>query len=364
MSSYFDYYCKRKSDTIAGTCYSMCPEEEIKLRETSKLIHVLEVVGSKRQLVKSYCRSAADLHIAVPKLLRPYSVLTHTVEYLLVKVTQRDDVPQPVVYDFVNDRLRAVRQDMTIQRLPYDECVNLLEPMVRFYVYYGYLLNDLLLKDFDPHLNKKYLLECTKWFLSCCDSITERPDSELIDRLSRFLHVSNNNDRRLVCDKVLIECLYILCNLDNIHPLYRYIKLSKEMKSNSKLQLAYKIAISNMEGNYIKVFRLLDQLCPLTYCAVFAYLPTLQRRCLQVLSHGYHNKRLTVPSDVIARWLRFPDRQEAKTTCQYYGLTVDGDAVRFDKTQFKMNDRLHQVKTEDLITKFNINNPSDIYTYT
>lgn len=78
------------------------------------------------------------------------------------RVTFRTDVPLAVVYDFVNDRLRAVRQDMIIQRLPPRECQVLLEPMVRFYVYFGYryincvqfihLFTDIHLHPYSTHL--------------------------------------------------------------------------------------------------------------------------------------------------------------------------------------------------------------------
>lgn len=52
-------------------------------RETERLVHVLEVWGMERKLVKSYSRSAADSNMAVPHLLRPYAVLMKTVQFLL-----------------------------------------------------------------------------------------------------------------------------------------------------------------------------------------------------------------------------------------------------------------------------------------
>lgn len=46
--------------------------------------------------------------------------------------------PWNEVYDFIFDRLRAVRQDMTIQQIGGMEAVSLLEDTVRFYIYSGY----------------------------------------------------------------------------------------------------------------------------------------------------------------------------------------------------------------------------------
>nr|XP_049695007.1 SAC3 domain-containing protein 1 [Helicoverpa armigera] len=373
MSSYFDFFCNNMNkkcqesqnvDRIAGACYSMCPDEEVKLRESERLVHVLEVWGSERKLVKSYSRSAADSNMAVPRLLRPYSTLTNTVQYLLLDITRRVDVPASVVYDYVDDRLRAVRQDVTIQRLPPEQCVCLLEPMIRFYVYYGYLLSDLPLKDYDPVLNKKRLLECIKWYLSCCDTIDKTQGK--LDQLSGFfsnLELNSSKQYKLVNDQVLMESLYILCNLDDLHPLFRYVKLSKDLKRNKKLQLAYEIAIANIQGNYIKVCRLSEKLCPLSYSALSTYLPTLQRRALEVMSHAYNSKRLTVPLTSVSRWLRYGAAAAARQACEHYGLTVDSDAVRFDKTTFKHDATLNIPKTVDIRKKFDLS-IMDIFTYT
>jgi len=43
-----------------------------------------------------------------------------------------------VVYDFVFDRLRAVRQDLVIQGLSSADSIMVLEPIVRFHSYAGY----------------------------------------------------------------------------------------------------------------------------------------------------------------------------------------------------------------------------------
>lgn len=43
-----------------------------------------------------------------------------------------------VVYDFIFDRLRAVRQDMVIQNIGGDEAIDILEKITRFHVYAGY----------------------------------------------------------------------------------------------------------------------------------------------------------------------------------------------------------------------------------
>jgi len=43
-----------------------------------------------------------------------------------------------IVYDFVADRLRAVRKDLVVQGLHGQDVLPVLEPMVFFHVYAGY----------------------------------------------------------------------------------------------------------------------------------------------------------------------------------------------------------------------------------
>jgi hypothetical protein len=43
-----------------------------------------------------------------------------------------------IVYDFIFDRLRAVRQDLVIQGLGSVDSFKVLEPIVRFHSYAGY----------------------------------------------------------------------------------------------------------------------------------------------------------------------------------------------------------------------------------
>ncbi|KOB67529.1 80 kDa MCM3-associated protein, partial [Operophtera brumata] len=125
------------------------------------MVHVLEKIGTKTQLVKSYSRSAADSNMVVPQHLRPFNVLRVTVAYLLFEL-------------------------------------------------YGLPLN-----DFDPVLHKKYLLECLKWFLSCCDDTKDLEDysdeevmpSGLCD-LMATMDIEPGN--KLACDRVLMECLRAL----------------------------------------------------------------------------------------------------------------------------------------------------------
>ncbi|XP_045516000.1 germinal-center associated nuclear protein isoform X2 [Pieris brassicae] len=318
--SYLNYLCNNqglnKREKIIGTCYTMCPQDEIWLRKREKLIHILEVVGDNFKLVKSYSRSAADANIAVPSLLRPYSVLKKTVNYLLHEVGKQTNVPVIVIYDFLNDRLRAVRQDMTIQRLLPEQCMELLEPIIRFHVYFAYRLCEKAINEFDPVLNNKLLLECVKWFLSCADEMDRLNRCFNTHKTALSLDLLNLEDSKTMCDRVLVECLYILCNIENYQPLVRYLGLPSYIKRNS----------------------------------------------LQIMSSAYNSKQLTVPTTILQDWMLFNSVVDVTECCKHYGLNVD-NGVQFNKLSFKCDIEAHKPKLNNRLTGGQIINLHEVLTY-
>ncbi|KAG7230820.1 hypothetical protein INR49_019634 [Caranx melampygus] len=115
-----------------GTCQTMCPAHELRIRETERRLHHFEMLagterdrrprGDPSRSVKEYSRPAAGKDSTKPSDLRPPAVLLKT------------------VYGFVFDRLRAVKQDMIIQRVSGLDCVAILEQTVRFLIYASYRL--------------------------------------------------------------------------------------------------------------------------------------------------------------------------------------------------------------------------------
>jgi SAC3/GANP family len=117
------------------------------------------------------------------------------------------------VYDFVADRLRAVRKDLIIQGLHDLDVLPVLEPMVIFHVYSGYRcvkINTVLYYSifvfkiikiyrlceckpavFDAKLNDDMLTDCLRRVLDIYDSHSNT-SSELMDSIFalHFIHGS------------------------------------------------------------------------------------------------------------------------------------------------------------------------------
>eukprot|EP00752_Nemacystus_decipiens_P008387 g7498.t1 len=175
-----------------GTCMSMCPESEIREREAEGGLSCFETteatakpsvpfrkrIADPDRMVKKYRRSAAGRDMHSPQQLRPLAVLQTTARYLVKDVfakacsnsgsdsesEQRQRSPGPSsiakAYVFVEDRLRAVRQDLTVQGLVLEAsagAAEVLKTTANFYIVAGYLMSDEASDVFDRHLHTREL---------------------------------------------------------------------------------------------------------------------------------------------------------------------------------------------------------------
>ena len=97
------------------------------------------------------------------------------------------------VYDFLFDRLRAVRQDLTLQTVADPVTLTVLASCVRFHLVFGLLLRSS--QTFSQHLNSQHQLDCLK---SC---LLLTPDAHQVEELTS------------------IHCVYLLNNMDSDHAL-------------------------------------------------------------------------------------------------------------------------------------------------
>lgn len=86
-------------------------------------------------MVKEFARSAAGVQTPKPHTLRTKNCLKRTVNYLLTDIIRDDRKPFHVAYDFIFDRLRAVRQEIVMQDLDELTTIELIEPMIMFLAY-------------------------------------------------------------------------------------------------------------------------------------------------------------------------------------------------------------------------------------
>ncbi|XVF82583.1 hypothetical protein PTKIN_Ptkin16aG0061300 [Pterospermum kingtungense] len=124
--------------SIVGTCPFMCPEGERAQRERLRDLAVFERLnGDPRKTspslaVKKFCRTISLKYVQASDV-RPLSVLEDTLNYLL-NLLDSSEHPFEVVHDFIFDRTRSIRQDLSMQNIVNDRAIHMYEKMVKFHV--------------------------------------------------------------------------------------------------------------------------------------------------------------------------------------------------------------------------------------
>lgn len=74
----------------------------------------------------------STLHLQTSDI-RPPSVLQNTLKYLL-GLLESTSHPFDVVHDFIFDRTRSIRQDLTMQQIINEQAIDMYEEIVRFHI--------------------------------------------------------------------------------------------------------------------------------------------------------------------------------------------------------------------------------------
>ncbi|XP_028140396.1 SAC3 domain-containing protein 1 [Diabrotica virgifera virgifera] len=316
-----------------GTCKEMCPFREARLRERQGLLHILEVVpgtennknpkADVKRVVKEFTRSAAGKSFLISGNLRPPDVLLKTINYLLDEVISNKEVPWMVKYDFILDRLRAVRQDMVIQNVSRPHQIVILQPIIRFLTYSSYRCCEEAINTYDPHINNTHLQECLKRLLCTYDYFDNLEKSSKQE-------ISNNF---LVESRPYFESLYLIFNMGDVSALNRYLNLPPQWRT-SLVKTSMRICLNYVNRNISKVIKLSKQLPLSLQMIAFLHLPEIRRITLKIMSSAYHSKNLRFPLDVLSDMLLYNSVNELIKDCNYYGLKTEQGGVHFMKCDF------------------------------
>jgi len=277
-----------------GLCTTMCTTEEMIERQTQKRLSKFEMKPNTnppkvdvKLAVKEFKRSAIGQEFSRALDLRPWSVLRRTVRHLLLNICVRKD-DWMYICDFVFDRMKAVRQDMIIQRIEGRRYIEVLEASVRFLVYSMYRLS-CTTKDYtsDPPFKRILSLEGTP--LSGLDSFEINVVREmkltmqcLRDCLQSLIvqyqdYVPDSKNR------ALFEAINLIVNLPFLqdHQFYQtdFLKNKKSRNDSKVLRTVFRMYLDHLTGNHMAALNRLTQLreYPLV---ILAYAPVIA--CLQV----------------------------------------------------------------------------------
>ncbi|XP_055328035.1 uncharacterized protein LOC129581153 [Paramacrobiotus metropolitanus] len=148
---------------LKGTCIEMCPEKERYERIKQERVGLFE---QEKYMVKDFSRQAADQEMPLPSELRTQEALQTTMNYLLREIIANPmDIPEGSLcaagwYDFIWRRIRAIRKEITQQRLSGVEIARILEQMCRFHIVSFHMFCEVDRNQFDSKLNLENLNDC------------------------------------------------------------------------------------------------------------------------------------------------------------------------------------------------------------
>ncbi|KJH41108.1 SAC3/GANP family protein [Dictyocaulus viviparus] len=277
---------------VIAKCMTMCPEKEERFRIRNKMIHPLERFNtdvskcSKNEsykMIKEYRRSAAGSDHLDSSALRPPVVLLETVRYLLDLYCNEKDSRYNLVYSFVCDRLRAVRQDMILQRCSPLESARILQEMIPFYFETNYLCRIKKCDVFDWKLHATQLEEC----------------------LSKWVEASTVIPCDLLKNEVI--CSYILYNIPNPSnslDLYKWRNSLVTRRFAFYVTLYFHFVPITTSDSSGDSFQLPSN--SLLMAAVQA-IQIIRRRALHVIVAAYRSPNSKIPMSTISRWLHYND---------------------------------------------------------
>ena len=281
---------------IVGTCESMCPSKEIAERRNSKEYSIFEVDAATGEFnaslaVKIYRRAAAGVQGPDPSTIRPPRILRETLQYLFQQVLPRTDHPFDTVYRFIDDRIRAIRKDFTIQGV-----LNSAEPMkwiARFYI----LSNSLLHPSALTPLHDQQLQSCLVQIRQV------QPFKEFLAyELLTGLH----------------EPRFISLLLMQLEP---------TTLGDDRIQRALNAYAAVQCRDLVRFFAAFNEATFLETCVLVRILPRVWYNALESLNKAYM-KREAFPLSDLERWLNL---SKVETLCKLFEIQITtGDiAVNF-----------------------------------
>ncbi|KAK7314053.1 hypothetical protein VNO77_39261 [Canavalia gladiata] len=265
---------------LVGTCPYMCPEKERIQRENLRDLAVFERLnGNPRKsspalAVKKFCRTISTKYVQASDM-RPINVLEDTLNFLLSLLESKEH-PFEVIHDFIFDRTRSIRQDLTMQNIVNKKAINMYEGMVKFHAISHYKLGCSMS---DPniasmhHLNMEQL---TKTLTSLFN-----------------LYEANRNSNYVHENEAEFHSLYVLLHLGSYskpmgEPLSLWFRnVSTPVLKSKEMCFARRILRSIRFGNYKDFFyTAADQASYLQFCIMDPYINEVRALALSCINFG------------------------------------------------------------------------------
>ncbi|KAM4608580.1 germinal-center associated nuclear protein [Polymixia lowei] len=328
------------SKVFVGTCPDMCPEKERYMRETRNQLSAFEVFPDTEMVdhaaaIKEYSRSSADQEEPLPHELRPLPVLSMTMDYLVTQVMDQGHDNYRDWYDFVWNRTRGIRKDITQQHLCCPETVSLIEKCTRFHVHCAHHLCEEPMMTFDAKINNENMTKCMQSL------------KEMYQDLAT---------RQIYCPREAEFRQYnVLLKLNDGDILREVQQFREEVRNSPEVKFAVQAFAAVNSNNFVRFFRLVKNASYLASCLLHRYFNQVRGKALRTLNiaHTVGSQRSTTfPIEDMVRMLMFLSTSEAIDFIQQYGLNVSDGLVELSRTTYQEPElSLSQKRSEAILGK-------------
>ncbi|GMR49106.1 hypothetical protein PMAYCL1PPCAC_19301, partial [Pristionchus mayeri] len=241
--------------TKTGSCKDMCPEKERYVRVVQMRVadFEMDMLGDMepRRMVKEYSRSAADQEEPLDHEMRPPEVLERTMEYLLTDIVDSSIESSPDSskwYDFIWNRTRAIRKELTQQMILNESAVRLIECCTRMHMFAGFSLSHLRQEEFDPRMNDENLSKCLQSL--------------------RHLYEDLAKKEIFVETEAEFRAYDVMLHLTDSNILRQVLSYRRSVRESPSVRLALKLFSAIQSNNYTRFFRLTREQATFSQCCI------------------------------------------------------------------------------------------------
>ncbi len=200
----------------------MCSKEEALERERLGLLSQFECTAATRELkgknrrvnpllaVTTYQRAAAGKSMRIKEDLRSLLSLEKTVEHLIGVysgvVCEKGLDESIAAYEFVENRLRAVRQELTMQQLS-PRAVQLLERAARFYTISDFAMTGVSANQFNAKNHNDQMHTCFSQLPALYEDGETRCSDGLLSCLVLLNIPLSSGDLRSLVKRCVVSCM-------------------------------------------------------------------------------------------------------------------------------------------------------------
>eukprot|EP00092_Neocalanus_flemingeri_P027091 GFUD01029377.1.p1 GENE.GFUD01029377.1~~GFUD01029377.1.p1 ORF type:complete len:2023 (+),score=566.09 GFUD01029377.1:57-6125(+) len=343
---------------LVGTCPDFCPEKERYGRSAKNQLRWFEKdCGKLNHLaaVKEHSRSAADQDVPLSHELRPPTVLSKTMDFLMCNIVDRIDN----MVGTMSDWFQFIDQLSLQNLLPSD-------PMSQFYVvnteYTGESVGDwfefmwsitrAIRKDITQQnshdlVSLSIVEKCARFHIFCAERLCEEDahnfdrklnDENLTKCLRTLKHMYYDLSLEgIVCPREKEFRAYdVLMNLNEGDTLREVQTLSVELRTDPRVLFSLRCLTALENNNYVLFFKLVKQASYLEACILKRYFYQVRRKALETIQRAFTPGKgmVNFPTQKIVDLLGFESISECGNFIRIHGIEYEDDTVFLERNTF------------------------------